>query len=104
MPTIIDFEHFKETGVKQPPVKTLIDKEAVVSKKPGIDDLAMVMDLSTDELFVELMTRMNRGESLREIPTHLLLEELISRLDFMGIICIQAVKFLDDIDSPNPDS
>ena len=43
-----------------------LEKEEPIEEGPSADELAAVMMMSSDELFVELLARVEYGESLRE--------------------------------------
>jgi hypothetical protein len=86
---IFDFEHFKETG-------ELISPEEVVTKEndlPGLEEVATVMIMSSDELFVELLARVEYNGSLRKnISTSTLIQELTNRALHMELLCEVAKK------------
>jgi len=59
---------------------------------PSVDELATVMMMSSDELFVELLARVEYGESLREdlVSTSTLIAELTNRALHMELLCEMA--------------
>ena len=62
--------------------------------KPSLEEIATVMVMSSDELFVELLARVEYGESLRNdtISTSMLISELTNRTLHMELLCEMAAK------------
>ena len=69
-----------------------LEKEEPVIEGPSADELAAVMVMSSDELFVELLARVEYGESLREdiLSTSTLIAELTNRALHMELLCEMA--------------
>lgn len=69
-----------------------LEEEMPSEEAPTADELATVMMMSSDELFVELLARVEYGESLREdvISTSLLISELTNRALHMELLCEMA--------------
>ena len=61
---------------------------------PTVDELATVMMMSSDELFVELLARVEYGEPLREdlVSTSTLIAELTNRALHMELLCEMAAN------------
>ena len=71
-----------------------LEKEEPIEDGPTADELAAVMMMSSDELFVELLARVEYGESLREdlLSTSTLISELTNRALHMELLCEMASK------------
>ena len=71
-----------------------LEKQAPVEEGPSADELATVMMMSSDELFVELLARVEYGESLREelLSTSTLIAELTNRALHMELLCEMAAN------------
>ena len=71
-----------------------LEKEEPIEDGPTADELAAVMMMSSDELFVELLARVEYGESLREdlLSTSTLIAELTNRALHMELLCEMAAK------------
>ena len=69
-------------------------EEAPPEKLPDLEEIATVMMMSSDELFVELLARVEYGESLREdlLSTSTLIAELTNRALHMELLCQMASK------------
>jgi hypothetical protein len=61
---------------------------------PNYEEIAAVMVMSSDELFVELLARVEYGESLRDdvISTTTLISELTNRALHMELLCEMATE------------
>lgn len=59
---------------------------------PSLEEMATVMVMSSDELFVELLARVEFGKSLREdqVATSTLITELTNRALHMELLCEMA--------------
>mgnify|MGYP005674503365 CR=1 FL=1 len=59
---------------------------------PTLEEMATVMVMSSDELFVELLARVEFGKSLREdqVATSTLITELTNRALHMELLCEMA--------------
>ena len=70
------------------------EEEAPPEKMPDLEEIATVMMMSSDELFVELLARVEYGESLREelLSTSTLIAELTNRALHMELLCEMASK------------
>lgn len=68
------------------------DQEDLVG--PSLEEMATVMVMSSDELFVELLARVEFGKSLREdlVSTSTLITELTNRALHMELLCQMAAK------------
>ena len=90
MAEILDFQWYKETGEVKTPEE--IEKE-VVEAMPDLQEIATVMTMSSDELFVELLARVEYDESLRkDISTSTLIQELTNRALHMELLCEVATQ------------
>ena len=69
-------------------------EEVPPEKLPDLEEIATVMIMSSDELFVELLARVEYGESLREdlLSTSTLIAELTNRALHMELLCQMASK------------
>ena len=69
-------------------------EEAPPEKLPDLEEIATAMMMSSDELFVELLARVEYGESLREdlLSTSTLIAELTNRALHMELLCEMAAK------------
>ena len=85
---VLDFESYKNTGKieyvsgSNPSNRLRPDTEAanILQEQEALDSLASVMEMSTDELIGELTVRNATGQSLREIKTADIVEELSQRM------------------------
>ena len=70
------------------------EEEAPPENMPDLEEIATVMMMSSDELFVELLARVEYGESLREelLSTSTLIAELTNRALHMELLCEMASK------------
>ena len=70
------------------------EQEVIPEKVPDLEEIATVMMMSSDELFVELLARVEYGESLREdlLSTSTLIAELTNRALHMELLCEMATK------------
>lgn len=93
MADVIDFSYYKETGELKTPDQV---DELEESSLKDLEELAQAMGLATDELFVELMTRVEHGQSLRDIPTDVLIVEMMNRVGFMELLCHKAVEMINN--------
>ena len=90
MAEILDLQWYRDTGEIKSPEE--IENE-MVNAMPDLDELATVMMMSSDELFVELLARVEYNESLRkEISTSTLIQELTNRALHMELLCEVATQ------------
>ena len=78
---------------KKKEAEKLAQESSLASEEgPSADELATVMMMSTDELFVELLARVEYGKSLREdlVSTSTLITELTNRALHMELLCEMA--------------
>jgi len=70
------------------------EEPAIEENQPTLEEMATVMVMSSDELFVELLARVEYGESLREdlLSTSTLIAELTNRALHMELLCEMASK------------
>ena len=87
MAEVIDFQYFKDTGELISPKE--LEKQ-LIAALPDLDTIAALMEMTTDELIVELHMRIEKGQSLRDIPTDVLVTVLITRMSLIDIICVKA--------------
>tara|TARA_B100000131_G_scaffold280731_1_gene286872 strand:+ start:323 stop:604 length:282 start_codon:yes stop_codon:yes gene_type:complete len=88
--SVIDFQWFRDTGEVKSPEEV---EEELVEAMPDLDEIATVMMMSSDELFVELLARVEYNESLRkEISTSTLIQELTNRALHMELLCEVATQ------------
>ena len=89
MADILDLGWYRETGE----IKSPADIEAIEIEGPDLDEIATVMMMSSDELFVELLARVEYCESLRkDISTSTLIQELTNRALHMELLCEVATQ------------
>jgi hypothetical protein len=87
---IFDLQWYRDTGEIKSPEE--IENE-IVESMSTLDEIATVMAMSSDELFVELLARVEYGESLREdISTSTLIQELTNRTLHMELLCEVATQ------------
>jgi len=87
---IVDFQWFRDTGEIISP--TDLENE-LLEALPTLDEMATVMTMSSDELFLELLARVEYGESLREsVSTSSLISELTNRVLHMELLCEVATQ------------
>ena len=72
--------------------KLLDSAEEEADNSSLLDEMATVMSMSTDELFLELNLCLANSGSLREIPKEAILYELTGRLALMEHICLLATQ------------
>ena len=77
---------------KQKELEKLEEQEASEGTGPSLEEMATVMVMSSDELFVELLARVEFGKSLREdqVSTSTLITELTNRALHMELLCEMA--------------
>ena len=63
MAEVYDLQFYRETGEIKSPEQ--VEKE-IIESMPTLDEIATVMTMSSDELFVELLARVEYDESLRK--------------------------------------
>ena len=70
------------------------EQEETSEKVPDLEEIATVMMMSSDELFVELLARVEYGESLRDdlLSTSTVIAELTNRALHMELLCEMATK------------
>ena len=70
------------------------EQEEASEKVPDLEEIATVMMMSSDELFVELLARVEYGESLRDdlLSTSTVIAELTNRALHMELLCEMATK------------
>lgn len=89
MADIFDLQHFKDTGE----IKSPDEVESLEEDMPDLEEIATVMTMSSDELFVELLARVEYDGSLRKnISTSTLIQELTNRALHMELLCEVATK------------
>jgi len=87
MMSIIKFETYKKNGTIE-----YIEEEKIIEKNDsfsGLDNIAQVMEMSTDELLGELSIRVDNSKGIRDVETEYLVDELTQRL-----LAIEYVLFL----------
>ena len=83
--TIIDFKPYLEKAkIKDQSEEGEIDNSSL------LDEMATVMSMSTDELFLELNLCLANSGSVREMSKEAILYELTGRLALMEHICLLA--------------
>ena len=77
---------------KQKEAEKLNDQPETEITGPSLEEMATVMVMSTDELFVELLARVEFGKSLRDdqVSTSTLITELTNRALHMELLCEMA--------------
>jgi hypothetical protein len=90
MPDVYDLKFYRETGeIKSPEEIEKESAEAMVD----LDEIATVMMMSSDELFVELLARVEYDESLRkDVSMTTLIQELTNRALHMELLCEVATQ------------
>jgi len=87
---ILDFQWYRDTGEIKSPEQI---EEEMTNALPDLQEIATVMTMSSDELFVELLARVEYNESLREdISTSTLIQELTNRALHMELLCEVATQ------------
>ena len=87
---ILDLQYYRDTGEIKSPAQV---EEEIVKSMPDLDEIATVMMMSSDELFVELLARVEYDESLRQdISTSTLIQELTNRALHMELLCEVATQ------------
>ena len=90
MAEVYDLQFYRETGEIKSPEQ--VEKE-IIESMPTLDEIAIVMSMSSDELFIELLARVEYDESLREdISTSTLIQELTNRALHMELLCEVATQ------------
>ena len=90
MADVYDLQFYRETGEIKSPDE--VEKE-IIESMPTLDEIATVMMMSSDELFVELLARVEYDESLREdVSTSTLIQELTNRALHMELLCEVATQ------------
>mgnify|MGYP006225923859 FL=1 len=77
---------------KQKELEKLEEQAISEDTGPSLEEMATVMVMSSDELFVELLARVEFGKSLREdqVSTSTLITELTNRALHMELLCEMA--------------
>ena len=90
MAKIYNLEEYR----KKKELEELEKQEIIKEDNPSLEEMATVMVMSSDELFVELLARVEYGESLRldEVSTSTLIAELTNRALHMELLCEMATK------------
>ena len=90
MAEVYDLQEYR----KQRKLEELQQEEPLESETPSIEERATVMVMSSDELFVELLARVEYGESLRNdaVSTSTLIAELTNRALHMELLCEMATN------------
>jgi hypothetical protein len=87
---ILDLQYYRDTGELKSPAQ--VEKD-IVEAMPSLDEIATVMMMSSDELFIELLARVEYDESLRQdISTSTLIQELTNRALHMELLCEVATQ------------
>ena len=90
MADVFDLQWYRDTGEIKSPEQI---EEELVKSMPDLDEIATVMMMSSDELFVELLARVEYNESLRkELSTSTLIQELTNRALHMELLCQVATQ------------
>ena len=90
MADVLDLQWYRDTGEIKSPEQV---EEAIEESLPDLDEIATVMMMSSDELFVELLARVEYDESLRkDISTSTLIQELTNRALHMELLCEVATQ------------
>ena len=91
MAEVYDLQFYRETGEIKSPEQ--VEKE-IIESMPTLDEIATVMTMSSDELFVELLARVEYGESLRNdaVSTSTLITELTNRALHIELLCEMAAN------------
>ena len=90
MAEVYDLQFYRETGEIKSPEQV---EEEIMQSMPDLDEIATVMMMSSDELFVELLARVEYNESLRkDVSTTTLIQELTTRALHMELLCEVATQ------------
>ena len=90
MADVLDLQWYRDTGEIKSPEQV---EEELEKSIPDLDEIATVMMMSSDELFVELLARVEYDESLRkDISTSTLIQELTNRALHMELLCEVATQ------------
>ena len=85
MAEILDLQYYRDTGEIKSPAQV---EEDIIKSMPDLDEIATVMMMSSDELFIELLARVEYNESLRkDVSTSTLIQELTNRALHMELLC-----------------
>ena len=87
---ILDLQYYRDTGEIKSPEEA---EEEIEKSLTDLDEIATVMMMSSDELFIELLARVEYDESLRkDISTSTLIQELTNRALHMELLCEVATQ------------
>lgn len=84
--TIVDLDVYRNTGEIVAFENSILQKkEAEFNKEEfgGLDNIAMAMEMSTDELINYLSLRNNLEASIRYIPIDIVINELVNRIAYI---------------------
>ena len=85
MAEILDLQYYRDTGIVKSPEEV---EDEIENSMPELEEIAAVMIMSSDELFVELLARVEYNESLRsDVSTSALIQELTNRALHMELLC-----------------
>lgn len=87
--TIIKFESYKQDGKIEYVTNEDIEISSAKETLSELDNIAQVMEMSTDEILSELTIRVNNVQGMRDVSSDLLVDELTQRL-----LAIEYVIFL----------
>ena len=92
MAEIYDLQAYRKKKEEEAAKKIEEKLEEVLG--PTLEEMATVMVMSSDELFVELLARVEYGQSLREdaLSTSTIIAELTNRALHMELLCEMAAK------------
>ncbi len=98
--SVLDFESYKNTGKLEYLTGSLISKKnsrveklaAAQREREELDSIALVMEMSTDELIGELTVRNTTGHSIREVKTRHIVDELGQRSMAIEYLLIVAMS------------
>ncbi len=92
MAEIYDLQAYRKKKEAEAAQKAEEEREEELG--PTLEEMATVMVMSSDELFVELLARVEYGQSLREdaLSTSTIIAELTNRALHMELLCEMASK------------
>lgn len=98
--SILSFKAYREKGIIEYVKNSTVIQESTINQqemthedfRKELDDIAEVMEMSTEELIAELSIRVESQPGLREVPEEKLIEELTHRLIAIEYILAMAIS------------
>lgn len=98
---ILDFKTYKEEGkIKKINLKDLqdkLEKDSIKKDLDSLDNIAIAMEMSTDELVNYLLLKKNLEKPIRHIPIDIIINELTHRIIRIDKVIQETLKENENI-------